>query len=102
MGDRLDLLNDPEFRAVARTKDSISLALTAATLLIYFGFIFLLAFKRDLFAVTVGGGLTVGALLGVGTIVASWALTGIYVRWANSTYDDMVARLKEKAGHGGH
>jgi len=100
MGDHLDLLNDPEFRAVARTKDSISLALTGVTLVIYFGFILLIAFKRDLFGDRLAGGVTVGVALGVGVIIASWALTGIYVRWANSKYDDMVARLKQKAGHG--
>lgn len=102
MGDPLQLLQDPEFRAMARKKDLISIVLTAATLVIYFGFILLIAYKRDLFAVRVGGGLTMGVLLGVGVIVASWALTGLYVRWANDKYDAMVARVKEKAGHGGH
>jgi uncharacterized membrane protein (DUF485 family) len=101
MSDPLNLLNDPEFRAMARTKDAISAVLTALTLVIYFGFIYLLAYKGDIFADQVGGGLTVGVVLGVGVIIASWALTGIYVRWANSKYDAMVARLKEKAGHGG-
>jgi uncharacterized membrane protein (DUF485 family) len=100
MGDHLDLLNDPEFRAMARTKDRISLALTSVTLAVYFGFILLLAFNRDAFGIQAGGGLTLGVLLGVGVIVASWALTGIYVRWANSKYDAMVKRLREKAGHG--
>lgn len=100
MSDRLDLLNDPDFRAMARTKDSISLALTVVMLVIYFGFILLIAFKRDLFDNRLAGGITMGVALGVGVIVASWALTGIYVRWANSKYDAMVETLKRKAGHG--
>lgn len=97
----LELLNDPEFRAMARTKNSISLVLTAAMLLIYFGFILMIAFKRELFGDKLTGGITVGVALGVGVIVASWALTGVYVRWANSKYDAMVETLKKKAGHGG-
>ncbi len=100
MSERLDLLNDPDFRAMARTKDTISLALTVVMLVLYFGFIVLIAFKRDLFGHRLAGGITVGVALGVGVIVASWALTGIYVRWANSKYDAMVETLKRKAGHG--
>ena len=101
MSDPLNLLQDPEFRRMARTKDTISILLTAATLVIYFGFILLIAFNRESFGMKIGsGGLTLGVLLGVGVIVASWALTGIYVRWANDKYDSMVATLKEKAGHG--
>jgi uncharacterized membrane protein (DUF485 family) len=100
MGDHLELLNDPEFRAMARTKDRISLVLTSITLVVYFGFILLIAFKRDLFGDRLAGGITVGVALGVGVIVASWALTGVYVRWANSKYDAMVKTLREKAGHG--
>ena len=100
MSDRLDLLNDPDFRAMARTKDTISLALTVVMLVLYFGFILMIAYKRELFGNRLTGGITLGVALGVGVIVASWALTGIYVRWANSKYDAMVATLKRKAGDG--
>jgi len=100
-GDRRELLNDPEFRAMARRKNAISLVLTASTLVVYFGFILLIAFKRDVFAGRLAGGITVGVALGVGVIVASWALTGVYVRWANSKYDAMIDTLRKKAGHGG-
>lgn len=101
MGDPLNLLNDPEFRLMARRKNAISLVLTAATLVIYFGFILLIAYRRELFDDRLTGGITVGVALGVGVIIASWALTGVYVRWANSRYDAMVETLKKKAGHGG-
>jgi uncharacterized membrane protein (DUF485 family) len=101
MGDNLHLLQDPEFREMAKKKNSISTALTAAMLAIYFGFILMIAFKRDLFGDRLAGGITVGVALGVGVIIVSWALTGVYVRWANSKYDAMVDTLKKKAGHGG-
>jgi uncharacterized membrane protein (DUF485 family) len=100
MSDRLDLLNDPEFLAMARKKNGISLVLTAAMLVIYFGFILLIAYKREHFGNRLAGGITLGVALGVGVIVASWALTGVYVRWANAKYDAMVETLKRKAGHG--
>jgi uncharacterized membrane protein (DUF485 family) len=96
----LKLLEDPEFRDLASRKNRISLFLTAVTLLLYYGFILLIAFKRDLFAFKVVGNVTFGIFLGIGVILACFLLTGVYVRWANQRYDAMVGRLREKAGHG--
>ncbi|MBV8878766.1 MAG: DUF485 domain-containing protein, partial [Planctomycetaceae bacterium] len=45
----LHLLQDPEFRDLAARKNRISLLLTGVTLVVYYGFILLIAFKRDLF-----------------------------------------------------
>ena len=100
MDDHAKLLEDPEFRSLAAAKDRISARLTAATLVVYFGFILLIPFKRDLFAAKAFGGITVGVLLGIGVIVASFILTGVYVRWANSKYDAMIDAVRRKAGHG--
>ena len=96
----LHLLNDPEFKDLAARKNRISLILTAVTLVVYYGFILLIAFNRDLFASKVAGNVTFGILLGIGVILTCWILTGVYVRWANQKYDVMVARLHEKARHG--
>jgi len=91
-----DILHDADFLDLTRRKNSISIVLTVATLLIYFGFIFLLAFGRDVLATPVSRGVTLGIPLGIGVIFLSWIFTGIYMRWANSKYDDMVARVKTK------
>ena len=96
----LHLLDDPDFKDLVARKNTISINLTIATLIIYYGFILLIAFKRDLFGAKAFGNVTVGILLGIGVILACWLLTGIYVRWANRNYDSMVARLQEKARHG--
>jgi uncharacterized membrane protein (DUF485 family) len=69
-------------------------ALTAATILIYFGFISLIAFNKPLLARRVAPGLTLGILLGALVIVASWLLTWTYVRWANAHYDTAVRELE--------
>jgi uncharacterized membrane protein (DUF485 family) len=61
----------------------IALALTAAMLTVYFGFILLIAYNKPLLATRLSGGLTLGILLGVLVIVAAWVLTGIYVHWCN-------------------
>jgi uncharacterized membrane protein (DUF485 family) len=72
-----------------------ALALTAAMLAVYFGFILLIAFDKALLARPLTGGLTVGIVLGVLVIVAAWTLTWTYVRWANKHYD---AALRELSG----
>ncbi len=96
----LHLLEDPEFKDLVHRKNQFSIQLTGITLAVYYGFILLIAFRRDLFGSKVAGNVTFGILLGIGVIVACWALTGVYVRWANQRYDAMVARIQEKARHG--
>jgi uncharacterized membrane protein (DUF485 family) len=97
----LPLLDDPEFKDLARRKNSICVVLTIATLVVYYGFILLIAFNPGFFGHKFTENVPVGIPIGVGVIVFSWIFTGIYVRWANSKYDAMVENMKRKAGHGG-
>jgi uncharacterized membrane protein (DUF485 family) len=97
----LHLLDDPEFKDLVARKNRISLILTVFTLIVYYGFIGLIAFNRDLFGARFTGKITLGIPIGVGVILFSWLFTGIYVRWANSKYDAMVENIRRKAGHGG-
>jgi uncharacterized membrane protein (DUF485 family) len=96
----LHLLDDPEFKDLVARKNRISIYLTVLTLIVYYGFIGLIAFKRDVFGGMFVGNITFGIALGVSVILSSWIFTGIYVRWANSKYDAMVQNIKSKAGHG--
>ena len=95
------LLEDPDFRDLVARKNRISNRLTGLTLIIYYGFILLIAFKREVLGSKVAGNVTFGIFLGIGVIIACFFLTGVYVRWANRNYDAMIDRLKQKAGHGG-
>lgn len=78
----------------------ISVILTVLMLVIYFGFILVLAFRKDLLAVRVGEHLTLGVPVGLAVILSACVLTGVYVSWANSVYDDavtgIVGNMKEK------
>lgn len=71
----------------------VALALTAAMVVLYFGFVLLVAYGRPLLAVQVVPGLTLGILLGALVIVVSWVLTWVYVRWAATHYDPRVEKL---------
>ena len=42
----------------------------------------------------IADGLSVGMALGVLVILSTWALTWIYVRWANRVYEPAIGRLR--------
>lgn len=85
---------DSRLRDLDRARWRMALSLTGATVLLYFGFIALVAFGRSFLAVQLIPGLSLGILLGSLVIVASWILTWIYVRWANAVYDPQVRALE--------
>jgi uncharacterized membrane protein (DUF485 family) len=81
-------------RKLSQRRWQISLWLTAIMMFIYFGFILLVAFNKQLMGQIIVPGLSIGILLGALTIVAAWVLIFIYVRWANSHYDDQLAEVQ--------
>ena len=82
-------------RALAAAQWRIAVALTAAMVAVYFGFILLIAYQKPLLGRLVVPGLSVGILRGALVIVATWLLTWIYVWWANTRYDEELRRLRE-------
>jgi uncharacterized membrane protein (DUF485 family) len=88
--------NDARLQALAATRWRVALLLTTIMVVVYFGFVALIAFDKPLLAVRITSGLSLGILLGVVVIVASWLLTWIYVRWANTQYDAELHRLRRE------
>ena len=72
----------------------VAIALTIAMMVLYFGFILLVAFNKPLMGREITSGLSVGILLGALVIVAAWLLIWVYTRWANTHYDAGVAGLR--------
>ena len=99
---RLEGRPEPDFAEVAavehvaRARLRVALALTAAMLVVYFGFVLLIAFGKDFLSQRIADGLTVGMALGVGVILATWALTWVYVRWANRVYEPALDELRRQ------
>ena len=81
---------------LGRARFRIAAILTAAMIVIYFGFVLLVAYAKPVLAKLVMRGLSLGILLGALVIVLSWILTWIYVRWANVHYDPHLDDLKER------
>lgn len=73
----------------------IAIVLTALVAIIYFGFILLIAYQKETMGTLLTPGLSLGILLGAMVIVLSWLLTWLYVRWANTRYDDALAEINK-------
>lgn len=93
-----EILDDKDFQSLSGQKFAMSTILTILELVLYFGFIALIAFNKTFLSQKLSGAITVGIPIAVGTIILSWIFTGIYIRWANNTYDVLVKKVKEKIG----
>lgn len=91
-----DILNSPAFGALVRKKWAVSIVLTIALFVVYYGFILLIAYDKAVLARKVGAVTTLGIPLGVGVIVLAWMLTAGYVLWANGSYDAEVKKLRDQ------
>jgi uncharacterized membrane protein (DUF485 family) len=91
-----EMLQSPALRRLVTRRWAISLTLTALLFAAYYGFILLVALDKERLATKVGTVTTLGIPLAVGVIVVAWALTAIYVAWANRVYDPAVDRLREE------
>ena len=60
-------------------------------LVVYYGYIALIAFNKPFLAQQMGTGVTsLGVPIGMGVILFTIIITGIYVRRANSEFDDLT------------
>ena len=85
-----------QLKALDDARWRIAILLTAAMMVLYFGFILLVAYAKPLMAFVVVPGLSLGILLGAMVIIAAWVLIWIYVRWANTHYDAAIVALRDR------
>jgi uncharacterized membrane protein (DUF485 family) len=91
-----ELLASKDFRQLLTRRWRMSLSLTGLLFLLYYGYIILIAVNKPFVSQRIGEATTIGIPLGAAVIVGAWALTAIYVVWANRYYDGEVARLRER------
>jgi uncharacterized membrane protein (DUF485 family) len=91
---------DPEFQALVKKRRRFSLTLSGIILVIYFTFILTLAYAPSVFATTLyeSSVTSIGIPVGISIIIIAFALTGIYVRKANTDFDAILNRLKDDVG----
>src|SRR5687768_2701350 len=88
--ERIAVQHQDDLEALAGRRARVGAMLTAVMLVVYFGFILLIAFNKEGLAELVTDGLSLGMLLGVIVVLTTWVLTWIYVGWANRKYEPEV------------
>lgn len=87
---------DRRFQELVAKRTRFAWVLSAAMLVIYFGFIFIIAFAPKSLGTPIGSGVTtIGIPLGLFVIVSAFVLTGIYVHRANTEFDAITREIIE-------
>jgi uncharacterized membrane protein (DUF485 family) len=90
---------NPKFLQFVSMRNNYSYVLSVLMLIAYFGYILLVAFNKPFLATKVAAGATmsVGIPLGLGVLVFTIVITAIYVRRANSEFDDIKDEIVREA-----
>ena len=84
----------PKYLELKAKRTSFGWWLTLAMMVVYYGFILLVAFNKEFLSQRLGAGvMTVGIPIGFGVIVFTVVITAIYVKRANSEFDDLTAAI---------
>ncbi len=90
--------SNPKYHELISKRKSFAWILAAIMLVIYYGFILIIAFNKEFLSQPLWSGsiTTVGIPIGIGVIVSAFILTGIYVYRANSEFDRLSREIKEE------
>lgn len=90
------ILRNPKYQELQQKRNGFGWTLTILMLVVYYGFIGLIAFDKSFLAKPLGAGVTsLGIPLGMAVIIFTIVITGIYVRRANSEFDDLTEEIKK-------
>ena len=96
LGDRIRA--NPKYQELVSKRNSYSWVMTILMLLVYYGYIVLVAFNKEFLAQKTGAGVTsYGIPIGVGVIVFTIIITGIYIRRANTELDALKEQVIKEA-----
>lgn len=70
--------------------------MSAAFLVWYLAYVLLASYARDFMATPVFGNINVGLIIGLLQFVTTFAITTLYVRYANRHLDPAAERLRER------
>ncbi len=95
----LEIEQNPKFQELVATRKKLGWSLTILTLVIYFGFILVIAFDPKFLGTPLGAGtvMTLGLPVGLAVIIATFLIIGYYVQRANATYDELTRQIVEES-----
>ena len=85
----------PKFKELVDRRGRFALRLSLIMLVMYYGFVMVVAFAPEILGIPVFGVITLGIPLGILIIIAAFALTGVYVARANTEFDDLNQEILE-------
>lgn len=89
---------NPKYQRLVASRSRFGWTLTAIMMVVYYGYIGLIAFDKELLAKPLGAGvMTVGIPVGLGVILFTIIITGIYVRRANSEFDTLTQEIIQES-----
>ena len=89
----------PKYQQLVSKRSSYGWVLTILMMIVYYGFIAVIAFDKSLLAqpLSATGVTTVGIPIGAGVIVFTILITGLYVRRANTEFDAIKEEVIREA-----
>ncbi|MDK6077132.1 DUF485 domain-containing protein [Massilia varians] len=92
---------DPNYRKLVTKRSRFGWILTWSMMVVYYGFTLLCAFDKEFMGSRIGAGvMTWGIPLGLFVILFTVVVTAIYVRRANSEYDQLTEAIKANVAGG--
>ena len=90
--------NHPKYLELRSKRNTLGVTLTILMLVVYYGYIALIAFDKSFLAQPIGSGVTsLGIPIGMGVIVFTIVITGLYVRRANGEFDALTKEILKDA-----
>lgn len=90
--------NNPKYQRLLSIRNRFAWILTILMLIVYYGYVGLIAFDKELLAKPIGAGVTTwGIPIGLGVIIFTVVITGIYVYRANTEFDVMTDEILKDA-----
>ncbi len=92
------IASNPKYQELKAKRTKLGWWLALAMMVVYYGFILLVAFNKPFLAQRLGDGVTtIGMPIGFGVIVFTIVITGIYVRRANTEFDRLSDEIAKGA-----
>ncbi|AXK49338.1 hypothetical protein CRU87_07310 [Aliarcobacter trophiarum LMG 25534] len=88
---------NPKYQELLKKRDSLALKLGIFVLVMFYSYITIIAFNKELFATKVweDGVTTIAFPIALAILVISFITTLIYVRRANGEFDDLTNEIKK-------
>ncbi|MEK8052604.1 DUF485 domain-containing protein [Ideonella sp. DXS22W] len=88
---------NPKYQELRRKRNSFGWWLTLLMMVVYYGYIALIAWNKEFLSQPLGTGVTtIGVPIGMGVIIFTIVITGLYVRRANSEFDALTRDILAK------